>query len=233
MASSVSAPERVATETKIVSNGTVPATGIRVARPAEPTVKQIIAAARSQPAPALGGLLLSAISAVLLWASFTPLDWSPLAWIALAPLCVLVRLERAPRLWWLTTLISGAAFWLPTLQWLRLGDVSMYVAWFALAAYLALYWPLFIRLSRVAVHRFGVPVSAAVPLVWVGLEFARSNLMTGFAWYLLGHSQYRWIELIQLADIFGAYGVTFLVALSSATLAGLMPGSTSGRKLRS
>lgn len=224
MATRVSAPQ-LTTETKIVADGNRPASNPRAARRSEPSVKDIIAAARSQPAPALGGLLLSGVSAVLLWASFTPFDWSPLAWLALVPLCVLIRLEKAPRKLWLTTWTSGLLFWLPTLQWLRLGHESMYVAWFALAFYLAAYWSAFVGLSRVAVHRCGMPLIAAVPLVWTGLEFLRAHLMTGFAWYQLGHSQYRWIELIQISDLLGAYGVSAVVAVSSAALAGLIPVS--------
>jgi apolipoprotein N-acyltransferase len=231
MSTSVSGPECVVAEANIVSNVSNPSPeeSSRMAaardRQREPTVKEIIAAARSQPAPARGAWLLVTISAVLLWASFTPLDWSPLAWIALAPLSLLVRLERAPRLTWLVTYVGGLLFWLPTLQWMRLGDASMYAAWFALVVYQAAYWPAFVGLSRVAVHRFNLPLTFAAPLVWTGLEFVRAHLMTGFAWYFLGHSQYRWTELIQLSDVFGAYGVSFVVALSSAMLAGLMPQS--------
>ena len=224
MATHTSAPE-LATETKIVSDANGPASNPRTARRSEPSVKEIIAAARSQPAPALGGLILSGVSAVLLFASFTPLDWSPLAWLAIVPLCVLVQLERAPKRLWLTTWAGGLLFWLPTLQWLRLGHESMYVAWFALAFYLSAYWWAFVGLSRAAVHRCGLPMVVAVPLVWTGLEFCRAHLMTGFAWYQLGHSQYRWIELIQISDLLGAYGVSAVVALSNAVLAGLVPQS--------
>ncbi len=223
MSASVSAPDKARAGTPIVSDGSATSSANRTARSHEPTVKQIIAAARSQPAKARGGLLLAGISAILLWASFTPLDWSPLAWIALAPLSVMIRLDRAPRRWWLTTFVGGLAFWLPTLQWLRLGDPSMYVAWFALATYLAVYWPLFVGLSRAAVSRCGMPMTVSAPLVWVGLEFVRAHLMTGFAWYFLGHTQYRWTAIIQLSDVFGAYGVSFVVAMSSAVLAGLIP----------
>ncbi|MFM9960256.1 MAG: apolipoprotein N-acyltransferase [Planctomycetaceae bacterium] len=224
MATNVSAFNRVA-EPKIVSDGNVPATNPNTARRSEPSVKEIIAAARSLPAAARGGMLLSGVSALLLWASFTPLNFSPLAWLALLPLCVLVRLEKAPRRLWLTTWAGGLVFWLPTLQWLRLGHESMYVAWFALAIYLAMYWTAFVGLSRVAVHRCGLPLVVAVPLVWTGLEFVRAHLMTGFAWYQLGHTQYRWIALIQISDVCGAYGVTGLVALGNAMLAGLVPES--------
>jgi apolipoprotein N-acyltransferase len=61
----------------------------------DPSVQQIIASARSRQQPAvdrpasLGAWLLSSLSMVLLWASFTPVDCGPLAWIALVPLCVL------------------------------------------------------------------------------------------------------------------------------------------------
>lgn len=224
MATSVSAPE-LKSETKIVSDERGPTLNPRNARRSEPSVKEIIAAARLQPAPALGGLMLSAAAAVLLWASFTPLDASPLAWLAIVPLCLLVRLDRAPKRLWLTTSVGGLLFWLPTLQWLRLGHESMYVAWFALSIYLAAYWWAFVGLSRAAVHRCGLPLVMAVPLVWTGLEFCRAHLMTGFAWYQLGHSQYRWIELIQISDLLGAYGVSAVVAMSNAAVAGLIPDS--------
>ena len=52
MATHTSAPE-LATETKIVSDASGPTSNPRTARRSEPSVKDIIAAARSQPAPAL------------------------------------------------------------------------------------------------------------------------------------------------------------------------------------
>ena len=110
-----------------------------------------------------------------------------------------------------------------TLQWMRFGDVTMYPAWFALATYMSLYWPLFVAVSRFALHRLRLPLLVAVPVVWGGLEFVRAHLMTGFAWYYLGHTQYRWIELIQICDLVGVYGVGFLLAMASACLAGLAP----------
>ena len=48
-------------------------------------------------------------------------------------------------------------------------------------------------------------------------------------WYYLGHTQYRFIELIQVSDLVGAYGVSFIVATSAAALAGILPESLLGR----
>src|SRR5262249_10991148 len=39
-----------------------------------------------------------------------------------------------------------------------------------------------------------------------------------FSWYFLGHSQHDFLELIQVADLTGAYGVSFLVAAVNALL---------------
>ena len=48
------------------------------------------------------------------------------------------------------------------------------------------------------------------------MEYVRAHLLTGFPWYYLGHSQYRFLALIQVADITGALGVSFLIALVNA-----------------
>jgi len=109
------------------------------------------------------------------------------------------------------------------LQWMRLGDPSMYIALVAMAFYMALYWVVFMWISRTAVHRVKVPFALAVPIIWVGLDLLRSHLLTGFSWYFVGHTQYRWVELIQISDLFGSYGVTFIVVLANAALALLIP----------
>ncbi|MEX0703759.1 MAG: apolipoprotein N-acyltransferase [Planctomycetales bacterium] len=199
--------------------------------PRERTVEQIIDTARAQPAEGRGAWIVSGATAVLLWASFTPLDWGPLAWVAIVPLTLLVRLARTTRRMYLAVWCGGFLSALASLQWMRLGHATMYPAWVAMSLYMSLYFPLFVGLSRVAVHRLRAPLWIAVPVVWVGLEFARAHLMTGFAWYFLGHTQYRWLELIQISDLTGAYGVSFLLALANAGIAGLVPASAF-RKLR-
>ena len=67
-------------------------------------------------------------------------------------------------------------FWLLTIHWLRLPHPALYLGWLALSAYLAIYLPVFVGLSRVAVHRFDLPLWLAAPVVWTGLELARAHL---------------------------------------------------------
>lgn len=189
----------------------------------EPTVREIVEKARAVPAGSKGAWLVSITTSVLLYASFTPLDWGWLAWLSLAPLCLLIRLPKPTRAMYRVTFTAGLVWSLPTLQWMRLGDAAMYPAWLALAVYLACYFPVFVGLSRTAVQRLHVPLVVAVPVCWTGLEYARSQLMTGFAWYFLGHTQHAWTELIQISDLVGAYGVSFVVAMSCGCVAALVP----------
>lgn len=40
----------------------------------------------------------------------------------------------------------------------------------------------------------------------------------GFGWYCLSHSQHAFLPLIQVSDLTGAYGVSFLVAAVNGLL---------------
>jgi apolipoprotein N-acyltransferase len=128
-----------------------------------------------------------------------------------------VRAEKLPgrrpygALW-----LAGFAFWLATVQWLRLPHPAVYLGWLALSAYLACYLPVFVGLARVAVHRLRAPLWLAAPVVWTGLELARAHLLTGFLMASLAHTQVRWTAVIQLSDLVGEYGVDFLVMLVAA-----------------
>ncbi len=117
----------------------------------------------------------------------------------------------------------GFLFWMVSLHWLRLPHWATSFGWVALAVYLGCYLPVFVGLTRVAVHRLRVPVILAAPVVWMGLELARGHLLTGFTMASLGHTQYRWIDLIQLSDLAGAYGVGFVVMFVAACAARMLP----------
>jgi apolipoprotein N-acyltransferase len=164
-------------------------------------------------------------SGFILWLSFPPVGWSLLAWVALVPLLTLLRVPWRSRPIYGPAWAGGLVFGLLAVQWIRLADdtgLSGYYGWWALALYLSLYFPAFLFVLRIAVLRFRVATTLAAPVVWVGLEWLRSWFATGFPWYYLAHSQYRWLTLIQISDLTGAYGVSFLVALVNAWLVDLL-----------
>lgn len=164
-------------------------------------------------------------SAFLLWLSLPPVDAWPLAFVAPLGWLWLCRRETLPgRRPWLTIWLSGFAFWMAVLHWLRLPHPATSLGWFAVSFYFAFYTPVFVWLTRAAVHGWRLPLVLAAPLVWTGLELLRGHLLTGFTYASLGHTQYRWLSLIQLADFAGAYGVSFVVMLVAAGVAQSLPG---------
>ncbi len=167
---------------------------------------------------------LAGLGAALLWAAHPPLQWSLLAWIALWPWFGLIESSRSlGRRDYAVVYAAGLLFWLAALHWLRLPHWATAFGWLALSAYLAVYVPLFIAITRIATHRWKLPLPIAAALVWMGLEVCRGNLLTGFGMANLAHTQYRWIPFIQCADLFGDYGVGGLIVAFSACLYGTLP----------
>jgi apolipoprotein N-acyltransferase len=181
-------------------------------------------------APRTSGMQASTFSiavggSLLMWAAQPPLALAWLAWIAPVPWLMLVRADEMPgrrpyRALWL----AGFIYWLAAIQWLRLAHPAVYVGWFVLSAYLAVYLPVFVAIARVAVHRFRVPLWLAAPVAWTGLELARAHLFTGFLMGSLAHTQVRNTILIQVSDLVGEYGVDFLImAVAAAITSVILP----------
>jgi apolipoprotein N-acyltransferase len=171
-------------------------------------------------------LWLALAGALLLWLSFPPLDWWPLAWIAPLPWLWLIRQpELAGRRPYAAIWLAGFVYWLFMLYGISRAHEALIAGWIALSWYLAFYVPFFVWLARVAVHRLGISLIVAAPVVWVGLELIRGHLITGFSAGLLGHTQVAWPMLLQISDLVGAYGVSFLMMLIAASLARMLPQS--------
>lgn len=162
--------------------------------------------------------LMPLLTAVLLGASFSPWDCWPLAYFALVP-WVLTLAQTTHRRWsllWATA--GGAVFWTGMLYWLSWITPAGYAA---AAGYLTVYWLVAAVLIRAALARRW-PLTVALPLVWVSLEYARSLIITGFPWFNLAHSQYSQTSLIQIADLTGQYGVSFFVAMVNGAIVDLL-----------
>jgi apolipoprotein N-acyltransferase len=60
------------------------------------------------------------------------------------------------------------------------------------------------------------------PVFWVAAEWLRGHLFGGFPWGTLGYSQYRELRVIQIAELTGVHGVSFLLVAVNAALAGCL-----------
>jgi apolipoprotein N-acyltransferase len=175
-------------------------------------------------APARRGIgwscvLASLVSAALMWLCYFPMACGWLGWIALIPWLMLVRADLPRRRRYLFAWLGGMIFFVPALEWMRAGDTGMVYLWLMLALYCSWYWVAALWLIRRFGQRTGLPLTVTVPLVWTGLDFARGELMGGFAFYLLGQTQQAVLPVIQIADLGGVAAVTILVAMVNGLLA--------------
>jgi len=160
----------------------------------------------------------------MLWAAFPPIQWTWLAWFAPCFWLFLIRSNKlVGRRPYLAIWLASSVHWLAMLQGVRLAHPLNTIGWVALSLYLAAYLPCFVALSRIAVQRLRISVVLAAPIVWTGLELLRGRLLTGFSFGLLAHTQAEWTPLIQISDLCGAYGVSFVVLLVAACATRMLP----------
>lgn len=161
---------------------------------------------------AVPDLALASAGALLLWLSQPPLGLSLFAWVAMVPWVVYAMRGTRTRRELLGFLAIAMLYWLVTMQGIRHAHPAMYAVLFLFAFYLACYSVVFIlMLSSIARSGGPIPIWLAVPVVGTGLEAIRNYLLTGVSAVMLGHTQVNHSSIIQLADAFGSYGVTFLI----------------------
>jgi apolipoprotein N-acyltransferase len=160
--------------------------------------------------------LITALSAAILFLAFHPVALRHLIFIGFVPWFALI-LARRPR---------RAAFigWLGGFLWYGLA-----VSWVTkvhilgplpIAAILGLYTMVFALIIAAAREKCRRWLFILAPAAWVSIEFIRSIVgALSFHWFIAGHSLAEWLPFIQIADITGIYGVSFvIIAVNFAVL---------------
>jgi apolipoprotein N-acyltransferase len=181
------------------------------------------------------GIPIAALSALLLAVAYPPLEWRPLAFVALAPLLVAVRRLRL-RDAMLCLLAWGEIFSFLVANALPEAVESYFqqprwLSWvFAIGVWAgtgAIYFLGFGALQRaLAGLRPGLQ-PLVVAAAWVSVELVRARLLTDLdlfvsnPWALVGYSQVGFDALMQISSVTGVYGVSFAVVAVNAALAEL------------
>ena len=159
------------------------------------------------------------ISMVLLWLSQEPVGFSVCSWFALVPWTIsCVRSQK-----YLTSaasnLLCGFIYYLASVYWLTNVTAPG-------TAGLALYLSLYFIATGFILKRIYVsskwPFTFTLPVIWVCHEYLRSIVMTGFPWLFISHNLHNYSKLTQIADITGAYGVTFIAVMVNGFIIDLL-----------
>lgn len=170
------------------------------------------------------------MSGFLLFLTFPDFDLFPLAWVAMVPLLYFL-FDLDGKKVFKAGFYFGVVYFFGTTYWIyhsmnKYGSIPLipsFLLVLLLCLYLSLFPALFAYLYRSFTRRSDMPSLFVAPVLWTTLEFLRSYALTGFPWSSLGYSQYLFLPLIQVADITGVYGISFLiVAVNGAIVDALL-----------
>ncbi len=172
-------------------------------------------------------LFLGVLSALLYSLSFPPASMQLLAWVALVPVFVAIRwagLWGALLLTWVFTVATAylTGDWFPAAvsqYYVRPAIVGI-AFFFGVSSIMAAPCVVaFAAVYRGLARRWMMPLPLLTAAAWVAGELGRARLLTGNPWVLLGYSQAGSGPVVQVADLAGVYGVSFVLAAVNAALA--------------
>ncbi len=191
-----------------------------------------VGALRSLLLPRRGERLLPAVSGLLLALSYPPLHLLVPPLIGLVPLAVwmhgLAPDAEGRRAAVRGTMLFGLVYFSLVFYWILVALI--WFTWLAILAFvgalagLVAISALFGWVLHRALHGVRAPLWLALPVAWTAAEWVRAHLPStiAFPWLGLGTSLTGYPELVGIAEIVGARGVTFWLATVNALVAGLV-----------
>lgn len=162
---------------------------------------------------------LSVVSGCLLFSAFPPLNWFVVGWIALVPFIFALK-GKSVKESFLLGFVFFAVFFSMHIFWLHRVTVPGMIV---LVSVLSVFGGLFGIATRYVLS-YSLDL-LLLPFVWVILEYLRGRVLTGFPWGSLSLSQWNNLKMIQIADLTGAWGVSFLMVMTSCALFAILSRS--------
>ncbi len=160
---------------------------------------------------------LAVSSGLLLTLCFPKFGLGFLAWVALIPFLIGIDRCRSHRQVLRVGFLAGIVFFSTTFYWLHF--VVPFI-WAIVALIETVFFILFAWLVYFGKPlRFGWLKIIWIALAWTAVEILRSEIpVFGLGWNLLGYSQSHYPRILQSANLFGAYGLGFIIAFINACL---------------
>lgn len=158
------------------------------------------------------------ISAILARMAFPEMEWGWAAWVCLIPFLRQLHYCSPKEGGWLGFIFGFVFFylnliWLNELKHFTEPNFLAFLAPVGLALFCSLSTVLFGALTAVVMPRRGWFRFFFVPALWTSIEFIRSLSELAFPWMYLAHTQVQHTTLLQICDITGVFGLTFVIVL--------------------
>ncbi len=169
-------------------------------------------------------LIFSIISGILLALSFQKFNLFFLVWVAFIPImyCIYKNNLRYSVLY---RAIAGITYSLIAFNWMfsfllikTKSFEATLIASLIFWLYQIVYFVLWVFFFEVAKKNNSITSIFYVSSLWMILEYIKNYFLSGFPVNLLGYSQSSFTQIIQLADVFGVYGISFLIILINMLL---------------
>ncbi|TFH47673.1 MAG: hypothetical protein E4G89_07560 [Methanothrix sp.] len=167
-------------------------------------------------------MLLAALSGAMMVLAFPGFNMGFMAFIAMVPLFFALEGRKAHEAF-LLSYLAGLVFFFGTVWWLMHVTLPGMIV---LAFYLAIYFGIFGVIASIGLcpsenlssRVLSYMALFYIPAAWVTCEWLRSHIFTGFGWVALGYSQSASLPIIQIADITGVYGVSFIIVMMNIAI---------------
>lgn len=138
--------------------------------------------------------------------------------IALIPIFAVIR--NAPwKVVWFYGWLHGMLCYLAFNYWLvSFHPLAIFISPLVFSTYMIFLFPILKGADRLF-PKYGYVVQA---IVWIAYEYLRTRGFFGYAYGILGYSQYRFLPFIQIASVFGVWGVTLMTVFPSIFLGRLL-----------
>jgi apolipoprotein N-acyltransferase len=160
-------------------------------------------------------VILVGLAALLALLSMPGYLWGGLVFVALVPLFFALD-GGTPRQGFGLGYLCGFSFFALLLSWIytlsEWAGAFIILGHLGLAGLLGIWWGLF-GAAYVAIQSYRKYLWVAVPALWVLLEYLRSLTRFGFTWGFLSDALSPYPELIQIASVTGAWGLSALIVL--------------------
>ncbi len=139
----------------------------------------------------------------------------PLAFLSLVPLFLALETAGWIRIW-----IYGFGYGLVTYGLFNYWLVTFHpLAILIVPLIYAVYFTLLLPVLKFTGTLFPRYRFIAYTLVWIGYEYLKTRGFLGYAYGIIGYSQFRFLPLIQTASFSGVWGVSLLVVFPQSLLA--------------